>query len=168
MSDEDVTLLTGVIVTALGLLAFLGTIGSLSLRVWVRERRAVARGTLPASVHFSSPRTRKYAVWLVCDDGAPEAAARATRCAVSTGAWLDGRHQSLSMHDDRTATVGRFDAPGGAVELTLSGPAGVRYLVARAGRGDGFAEIIVAVFAISAFYGGLALTAFALIQRFIL
>jgi hypothetical protein len=161
-------LAVALLVAALGLAGFVGTMLAMSVWEWVREHRAVARGTLPGMVRFTARRRRSYSVWLLLDDARdPAAAVDATRCAVSTGAWLRGDDQSIAARSDRVASVGMFAAPAGTVELSASGPAGMRYFVAPAERAP-LRGPLVAIISLSTFYFGLALTALALIDRFIL
>jgi len=164
VSEDDATLLAGLGVLAVAILCMVVFGVATSITEWRIKRRAVARGRLPDTATFALRRSRRLGVFLLLDhDRDPKPELDATRCAVSTGAWLDGGR----MQVNRIASVGEFDAPAGPVTVNAVGPAGQPYLVAPA-PGRGFWLIGVGFAFVACFYGGLALTAFALIQRFIL
>ncbi len=164
MSESDALLLAGLGALAAALLCALVFGVATSITEWRIKRRAVARGRLPDTATFALRRSRRLGVFLLLDhDRDPKPELDATRCAVSTGAWLDGG----GMQVNRIASVGEFDAPAGPITVSAVGPAGQPYVVAPA-PGGGYWLIGVGVVYVAGFYGGLALTALALVQRFIL
>jgi hypothetical protein len=164
VNDADVTLLAGLGLLALGVLCLLVFGVATSITERRIKHRALARGRLPGTATFALRHSRRLGVFLLLDhDRDPTPELSATRCAVSTGAWLDGG----GLRVNRIASVGEFDAPAGPITVTAVGPPGQPYVVAPA-PGDGYWLIGVGFAMVAGLYGGLGLTAFALIARFIL